>query len=237
MIEKYVSPGDKVEIRLAQRMDLTEVNIETKQRTYLSKINQVQGEDKVEILMPIEQSRMVLLPKDAEGTMVIYGSNGLYQCEIKVAERYKKDNIHFQVLELRSRIKKYQRREFYRYECSVPVFSRCLTEEEKQNLVWDETQKGIAGSTLDISGGGVRFLVPEAMTPGETVVCYLELGLKNEIKEIQAVGKILSVTTIREQKLFEVRVQFEQISDASREQIIRYIFEDERKRRQKSIGF
>ena len=236
MIEKYLSPGDKVEIRFAQRMALTDENTERKYKTYLSKINQMLDEDQIEILMPIEQSRMVLLPRNAMGTLVIYTSNGLFQCEVKVADRYKKDNIYLQVLELISGIKKYQRREYYRYSCTVPVFSRCLTEEEQRTMVWDESQKGIEGSTLDIGGGGVRYLVSEQMTSGEMVICYLELEIKNTVKEIQALGKILSVRPVKDSDLFEVRVQFEKISNAAREQIIQYIFEDERKRRKKSNG-
>ena len=236
MIDKYLSPGDKVEIRFAQRMAITDENTERKYKTYLSKINQMLDEDQIEILMPIEQSRMVLLPRNAMGTLVIYTSNGLFQCEVKVGDRYKKDNIYLQVLELISGIKKYQRREYYRYSCTVPVFSRCLTEEEQRTMVWDETQKGIEGSSLDIGGGGVRYLVSEQMTSGEMVICYLELEIKNTVKEIQALGKILSVRPVKDSDLFEVRVQFEKISNAAREQIIQYIFEDERKRRKKSNG-
>ena len=236
MIDKYLSPGDKVEIRFAQRMAITDESTERKYKTYLSKINQMLDEDQIEILMPIEQSRMVLLPRNAMGTLVIYTSNGLFQCEVKVADRYKKDNIYLQVLELISGIKKYQRREYYRYSCTVPVFSRCLTEEEQRTMVWDETQKGIEGSTLDIGGGGVRYLVSEQMTSGEMVICYLELEIKNNVREIQALGKILSVRPVKDSNLFEVRVQFEKISNAAREQIIQYIFEDERKRRKKNSG-
>ena len=236
MIEKYLSPGDKVEIRFAQRMAITEENTEPKYNIYLSKISRMLDEDQIEILMPIEQSRIVLLPRNAIGSLVVYTSNGLYQCDVRVGERYKKDNIYLQVLELVSGIKRYQRREFYRYNCTIPVFSRCLTEEEEKTMVWDETQKGIEGSTLDIGGGGIRYMVSEQMTSGEHVICYLKLEIKNSVKEIQALGKILSVRPVKDSDLFEVRVQFEKISNTAREQIIQYIFEDERKRRKKNSG-
>ena len=93
MIEKYLSPGDKVEIRFAQRMAITEENTERKYNIYLSIISQMLDEDQIEILMPIEQSRIVLLPRNVVGSLVVYTSNGLYQCDVKVGERYKKDNI------------------------------------------------------------------------------------------------------------------------------------------------
>ena len=64
----------------------------------------------------------------------------------------------------------------------------------------------------------------------------LKLEIKNSVKEIQALGKILSVRPVKDSDLFEVRVQFEKISNTAREQIIQYIFEDERKRRKKNSG-
>ena len=236
MIEKYLRPGDKVEIRFAQKTALTDENEEKKYKIYLSKIYQLLGEDRIEILMPIEQSKMVLMARNAVGIMVVYTAGGLYQCGVRVVDRYRRESVPLQLLELKTGIKRYQRREFYRYSCTVPIFSRCLTEEEKENLIWDEAKKGIAGSTLDISGGGVRYLAPEPMTQGDMVICYLRLGIRNEMKEIQALGKVISVTPVEETKVFEVRVQFEKIDDEAREQIIHYIFEDERKRRKKNSG-
>lgn len=236
MIEKYLSPGDKVEIQFTQRVGLHEENAAPKKRIYISKINQMLDEDKIEILMPIEQSKIVLLPRNIPGSLVIYTSKGLFQCDVKVGDRYKSGSIYLQVLELISGIKKYQRREYYRYSCNVPVFSRCLTEEEKKQLIWDETKKGIPGETLDIGGGGIRYLIDEEMPAGEMAICYLQLEIRNSVKEIQAMGKILSVKPVKDSKLFEVRVQFEKISNAAREQIIQYIFEDERKRRKKNSG-
>ena len=77
MIEKYLTPGNKVEIQLVQRVAITDDDTEQKPRTYLSKINQALDEDKVEIMMPIEQSKMVLMPRNAVGTMIIYTSSSL----------------------------------------------------------------------------------------------------------------------------------------------------------------
>jgi len=50
-------------------------------------------------------------------------------------------------------------------------------------------------------------------------------------------GKILSITPVKENRENrEVRVQFEKISNSAREEIIQFIFEDERKRRSKNNG-
>ena len=234
MIEKYLRPGDKVEIQFAQRVASSDNQVELKKKIYMSKINQILSEDKVEVLMPIEQSKMVLLPRNATGDLIIYTSNGLFQCKVKVGDRYKSENIFLQVLNLFSGIKKYQRREFYRYSCSVPLFCRVLTEEEKKSLVWDETLKGNACQVLDLGGGGVRFVTDEPFEKEELIVCFLELETRKGNKEIQAVGKVLSSSLVKDStRFYEIRVQFEKISNAMREQIVQFIFDDERKRRKK----
>ena len=59
--------------------------------------------------------------------------------------------------------------------------------------------------------------------------------LSGKVKEIQAMGKILGIKPVRDKKeVREVRVQFEDISNAAREDIVQYIFEDERKRRSRN---
>ena len=235
MLEKYVKIGDKVEIRLPQRTSLKEEE-KRADKIYLSKVNQIIGEDRLEILMPIEQSRMILLPRNIVFSLVIYTSSGLYQCEVRAVDRYKADNVFLQVLELMSGIKKYQRREFYRYSCTVPLFCRSLSEEERENLIWDDTVPGVEGTSFDVGGGGVRFRIGQQFEKDELILCILHLEVKGATREIQTLGKVLSVKEIKNSSDFEVRVQFERITHKDRELIIQYIFEDERKRRKHDNG-
>ena len=230
MLEKYVKIGDKVEIRLPQRTSLKEEE-KRADKIYLSKVNQIIGEDRLEILMPIEQSRMILLPRNIVFSLVIYTSSGLYQCEVRAVDRYKGGNVFLQVLELMSGMKKYQRREFYRYSCSVPILSRNLKEQEKENLVWDESIECIEGTSFDIGGGGIRFRVDKSYETKEMILCVLRLEIKGDTRDIQALGKVLSSNPIKNSDSYEVRVQFEKIHNKDRELIIQYIFEDERRRR------
>ena len=96
---------------------------------------------------------------------------------------------------------------------------------------------GRAGETFDVGGGGVRFIIDEEFQVEDAVVCCIPLEIRNSVKEIQAAGKVLSVKPIKDSKrFFEVRVQFEKMSSENREQIIQFIFENERKRRKKNNG-
>ena len=232
MIEKYLNPGDKVEIQFEQRVTLPDNKIQVKKRIYISKINQVLSEDKVEIMMPIEQSKLVLLPRSVVGNLVVYTGNGLFQCKIKVGDRYKNGNIYLQVLELISGIKKYQRREFYRYSCTIPLYCRLLTDEEKKSLVWDQTKRGDVCQVLDIGGGGIRFTTDKIYQEGDLIICFLELEGSKGIQNIQAIGKVLACRQVKNSgRFYEVRIQFEKIANDMREKIVQFIFDDERRKR------
>lgn len=232
MIDKYIAPGDRIEL---QQIHGTQ-NEKEEKKVYFSRVNQVLDDEKVEILMPLEQSKMVLLPKNTAFNMVIYTSHGLFHCDVKITERYKNGNIFLQVVELLTAIKRYQRREFYRYSCSLPVWSRSLEEKELETLVLEDDNKGQEGTLLDIGGGGLRFLTEDTYEKDNLIACFIQIEVKGSIHEIQAVGKVLGIKTIDNNKSKkEVRLQFEKIANAAREKIIQYIFEDERRRR-KSIN-
>ena len=235
MLEKYVKMGDKVEIRPLHRASLKDEE-EQEQRVYYSKVSQILDEDKLEILMPIEHSRIVLLPRNIVLNLIIYTANGLYQCEVKAADRYKNGNVYLQSLDVMSGLKRYQRREFYRYSCTIPVFCRSLTEEEIANKVWDSNVPYLQGTSYDIGGGGVRFKVEQPFEAKETILCVLHLEIKGTVRDIQTLGKVLSSTKIKNAEGYEVRVQFDHISNRDRELIIQYIFEDERRRRRQESG-
>ena len=230
---KYIASGSKVELQPIRK----DSNIEV---AHFSKVNQVLDDDRLEIMMPIEDSKVVLLARNIPYQLFIYSSTGLYECKVKAGDRYKSGGIYLQQLVLLTEVKKYQRREFYRYACSIPVFSRHLMEEEKENLVWDDKILGKEGESIDLGGGGVRFKVKERFEPEELIICTLKL-IKNdeeeeEIEEIQTLAKVLDVTPVEFTRYYEIRVQFEKISKEAREKLIVYIFEEERKRRKKNSG-
>lgn len=234
MIEKYLAPGYKIEMRYA--------NHQAKQRegqmpkTYISQIYDVISELDIEVLMPIEQSKITLLPLNAVYTLIVYTPTGVYQCDAKVAERYKKDRTYLNRMHLVSEIKKYQRREYYRHNCSIPIFTRKLNQQEIDDRLWDVEQQGIEGETIDISGGGVRFISPDHYEAGDMILCSFELPLKVETEEYHIMGKVLRVTTAgKYENRQDVRVQFEDVTGIIRDEIIEFIFEDERRQRRKGV--
>ena len=127
MISKFLAPGDKLELQMLEHV--RQENDDNK-RIYYSQVNDVLSEDRLEIAMPMEKSKLILLPVDTEYDMTIYTKQGLYQCFVRVVDRYKSDNMYLLVVELTSNLRKNQRREYYRFSCALEMCSRNLEEEE-----------------------------------------------------------------------------------------------------------
>ena len=238
MISKYVELGDKLELVLVE--SLPGKNKELTKRVYSSKINDIISEDRWEILMPMEKTKLVLLPVDAEYDMSIYSKNGLYQCFVRVVDRYKSDNMYLLVVELTSNLRRNQRREFYRFSCALEMCSRCLETEEIEAIEHDAMFNLVPGLPLkrsvivDISGGGLRFISEQKYEEGSLIYCSYHLLVNGTRKLYELVSKVLEVKPVENRKgVYEHRVQYINISEGVREQIIRYIFQEERKNMKK----
>ena len=112
MLSKYVIPGNKLEIQAVDRSKNMD-ELESK-KVYDSVVYDVLSEDRFEIYMPMEKTKLILLPVDVEYDVYFYTASGLYQCFAKVIDRYKSDGKFILLLELVSNLRKFQRREYYR---------------------------------------------------------------------------------------------------------------------------
>ncbi|MDD7026906.1 MAG: flagellar brake protein [Lachnospiraceae bacterium] len=229
MIDRHLAPGYKIEMRHAPQFTLKE---KQPSKVHISQIYDVLDDDRIEVMMPIEQSKLILLPLKAVYTLVVYTETGVYQCDAKVVDQYKKDSIYLLAMEIITKVKRYQRREYYRYGCTLPVFTRQLTEEEMAKRIWDVNKEGKEGVMLDLGGGGIRFVTKEEYQPDTMILCCFCLDFEGTEQEYQIAGKVLSTTiTGKNDDKYEVRVQFEDVTNLTREEIIQFIFEDERRQK------
>lgn len=238
MISSFIEPGNKVEIQMVGPRD-NKSNEPPK--TYVSQIQDILSENQLELVMPMEKTKLILLPMDKEYNLVFYTSSSLFQCFARIIDRYKSDNIYTLVVELTSNLRKYQRREYYRFSCVLEMNSRNLEEEEVRAIEErDPYSNLIPGLPLkrsvivDISGGGLRFLSTHSYEPGSLIYISYNLVLRGKKKEYELVGKVLSSEKQQDRKnTYEHRVQYVDIDVDVREEIIKYIFEEERKHRKK----
>lgn len=233
-MQNFVVPGVKIELQLLNK---SLNNRKEEPKVYNSRVSDVISDDKISVSMPIEQSKLILLPINAEYNMVLFSKSGLYQCDIKVVDRYKENGLYFLVLEMLTDFKKYQRREFYRYSCDLNIEIRNLVEEEiksstEHEFFVDKSLPLIHGKMVDISGGGLRFLLDEQINKEKNIYCSFSLNINNQVKHYNLVGTIVRASEIFDSySEFECCVKFLNIKNFEREQIIQYIFTEERKKR------
>ena len=79
MFSKFISVGDKIELQAVARENDEQPGMAGK--VYNSTVYDIQSEDTIEITMPIEKTKLILLPVDSEFDMVFYGASGLFQCQ------------------------------------------------------------------------------------------------------------------------------------------------------------
>lgn len=208
-------------------------------KIYVSKVFDIISDERISILMPMEKTKLILLPVDAEYDMCFYTTHGLYQCNARVMDRYKDNNIFVLILDLTSNLRKFQRRQYYRFSCALNMDSRELEEEEvstfeKRNVLLEPGLPLKRSIVVDISGGGLRFVSDYRYEKDSMILCKYNLIVNGTNKEYNLAAKVLNVNEIdNRQGIFEHRVQYVNMDVDEREEIIKYIFDEERKSRHK----
>lgn len=234
LLSKYVTPGCRVDLQAIDR-SASQSDAEGHRKSHQSQVLDIISEDRIEISMPIEKSKLILLPVDGEYDLYFYGDNVLYQCYARVVDRYKNNSLYVLVLDLTSNLRKYQRREYYRFSCALEMNSRKLQEEEiyfadkgTDKLIPELPLK--SSVVVDISGGGLRFVANYAYEVDSMILCKYRLLINGQSKEYNLVGRVLAVRELDNRKgVFEHRVQYVNMDSEDREEIIKYIFDEERK--------
>ncbi|WP_113675198.1 flagellar brake protein [Vallitalea guaymasensis] len=224
MTHKALALGDKVEVsRLKFNTNETYKN----EKVYVSIIQDINDEeDEIIISAPVENGKIIPLEVGASYILSIYTKGGLYKCKSSVKNRYKKKELHLITMEVNSAMEKSQRRQYFRLECILSILFADINED-----TWSE------GLIVDISGGGLRFTSKKKMEAGSTLKCKLNLYSNSKVDTIELKGNvILSDIVDFETMKYETRIMFDDISNEDREKIIKFIFEEERKRRKRKKG-
>lgn len=220
MISSAVELGDKIEV-------IKKTGFIANQHSHYSKIQDIISDHELIITAPIDNGKIVPLEVNQDYYLCIYTAKGLYRCEAQVTERRKEENMFYAKLDIKSKMQKYQRRQYYRLDC-------ILSFQYKES---DDKETWISGIILDISGGGLRFTSNKQLISGESIVCHVQLNFEDEQKHLYINGTIISCNILDfNTNTYETRISFNDINNDAREAVIRFIFEEERRRRKKQKG-
>lgn len=238
ILSKYALPGGEIELR-AIGSEL-EPEDSRQRKTYRSRVLKILTGRRLEIGMPIENGKLILLPVGGEYDMYFFGNNIVCQCTARVVDRYKFNGQYMLVMDLTSNLRNYQRREYYRFSCALEMDSREIGEEEIDIAAQDELLPELplkSSVIVDISGGGMRFVSYYAYEVNSLILCKYSLQIEGKEKEYRLVGKVLAVNELeKEPGVFDHRVQYVNVDPQDREEIIQYIFDEARKTHKKAGG-
>ncbi len=250
MLKNVLKVGDRIELKSIHQVRL----IETESRIYMSQVLDILDDYRMNIAVPIENGHLVPLEIGSRYEMSFLTNSGLYKCKCEIKNRLKQNNIFFLAVNIISELKRDQRRQYFRLEKIIPMKYRVITDlemrlkyfmekkaykDDREKRIVTEKLQQLAGDIFDgtivnVSGGGLKFSSSEKHENGTVIDVAFLLA---EGIDITAEAKIIGVAEIMGSKgRTEYRCEFKKITKEIRENIVRYVFTEERKQRQKESG-
>jgi len=255
MVSNVIKVGDKIELsRIAH--DSSEQNSQTK--SYVSKLLDIRDEKTLYIAVPIEGGRLIPLEIGARFEMRIITGSGIYVSRITISRRFKENNLYFLEVMLLTNIQKSQRRQYFRLETALPLQYRriCEVEEKIQERIEqkqyaDERELRALRENLrqlisnykdavmiNISAGGVKFSAVERLEADERIIVKFALDDEDAGTPMSLMARVIAADRVYNpnMQLYAHRTEFLGIEREDRERIVRYVFREERLRRQREYG-
>ncbi|SHE60081.1 c-di-GMP-binding flagellar brake protein YcgR, contains PilZNR and PilZ domains [Thermoanaerobacter uzonensis DSM 18761] len=208
MNEINLLPGQKLRIGLNNGKTM-----------YSSQVQDISKNGTILIDTPVYSGHLVPVRIGSIVQVIYFTKQGLFTFYAKVLNRFSGKLALLEIMPI-SNVERLQRRQYFRLEKVIP-FTYTISEEE------DKVYKGLI---QDISGGGLKCKVDKKLEVGTIINCVFTLD-----QEITVSGKVVRYDESLE-KGYEVGICYVDIDEKVREKIISYIFEEQRKSRQKGIG-
>lgn len=250
MQKRVVNIGDKIEmthVRSATRRKLSE-------NTYASMLLDFEDIRILKISMPIREGKVVPLEIGDEYELCFFTSSGLYRSRARITRRYRDGKMYVMNVELLFLPKKFQRRQFFRLECMMNIRYRIVTDEEKtlRDFIYasdfednelrkkylrkldDITTDWEEIMMTDISGGGIRLQVNKQVENNTLIEVVVPLRFSDETIPFKCFAKVIAnIKTDNGTDGNELRCQFEDISRVQQEMVVRFVFEEQKRRMRK----
>jgi len=208
----------KLILGLAVELDVSEGEYKGKYRTRIEEV----GESILVVGAPFKEREVVPLREGTKVTLTFWDESAAYSFEGKILQRIAVP-IPMLVLELPRSVAKVQRRNFVRVPALYPLSFRSVT---KEGL--SDTQQG---TLLDLSGGGMRFLTKNHLESNALI--FVQLSLPKG--DLQTPVRVRRAVKIEDSNRYTVSVEFHDISERERDQIITCVFDIQRTMRKKGL--
>lgn len=230
---RVINIGNKIELTVVHNRRSLKSDID--KTTYVSQILDFE-DDTIIAALPIYEGHLVTLEVDSQLECYFYTQKGIYKGMAVIASRYKEKNLYLMKLELTSELKKFQRRQYFRLPCNIQVDMRPLSVSEvidysSSHIVADNPDAEIvSGVIVDISGGGLRIFSGKNFDKNDYVYVRFSIDMNVGVKQIELMARVvMSIESPNMDNYYDNRLQFKDISPQTRDAIVKYIFEQQRK--------
>ena len=248
----------KVAFDIGDRIELTHVRSASDRKLstqkFGSQVLDFDGIRTVKLSMPIYENRVIPLEVEDDYNLCFFTNSGLYQCKGRVRKRYMDNKMYVLDILFLTDMKKFQRRKFYRLDCMFSIKFRIISdveqilkkrleagkfetpaEQEHCEQVLRDIPKDWEEATIsDLSGGGIRFHCGKEIKKGQLVEIRLPLSLQSGVVPLAFWMEVIACVHYAGSKIaYEIRGEFKDVKEADREIVVKYVFEEQRRRMRK----
>ncbi|NLY42480.1 MAG: hypothetical protein GX066_00570 [Clostridiaceae bacterium] len=223
------------DVSIGTKLELTLYDIRGKEKetTYVSQLEEILNSEQILIAAPIYQGRFIYVPRGSRLKVVFPHEVGLFSFYGEIDGYRKKGNVIVYKLRITTEITKIQRREYYRFNCVVPVKIRVVSSaDDNDDNNREDSRSFVNELARDISGGGIGFFSNRVYNMDE--VLELEVDIEGNI--IKTLGKVVRCRLLNDEKnLYDVGIVYKDINERDRDVIIKFIFDKQVKLIQKGM--
>ena len=242
-----LKPGTPIEFTLASADPEIENNSDEGRFVYISSVFGVTKNKQIVFHIPTRKGHTVTIPMNVPFYAVFNTKEGMFQLTGEITKRGRLEKFPVYVFEPSTELKKVQRRDYYRFQCLIPVKVLPIPEDvallPNMELVEIDLEKygdsygiPVDGNIVDISGGGAKITsVNDILTDR---YMYVSFKLKSDTvdERINVIARRIKNEYKQARRIYEHRIEFLFKEAEDRETIIKYIFEEERRLRKKDQG-
>ena len=240
-------PGTPIEFSFASTNSDVENNIEEDRSIYISSVFGVTKKEEIIFHIPTRKGHTVTIPMNVPFYAVFNTKQGMFQLSGEITKRGRLENFPAYVFVPDSKLQKVQRRDYFRFECFIPIKVLPVPREvailPNMVLVEDDLEKygntygrAVEGNILDISGGGAKFSAKENVETDRYMYVSFRLKSKAINQTINVIARRIKSEYKHEYNIYEHRIEFLFKEPEDRETIIKYIFDEDRRLRKKDQG-
>lgn len=207
-------------VKPGQRLEFSFINDATgEEKKYTSRVEDI-DDTKLTVAMPYDKG-VPIIPYSGEQ---VFGQVITRNCAYKFVSSFIQpmhDPIPVWVLKKPPVVERFQNREFVRVKVTRPIVVHPLDDE-------GSVQPLVTTNTVDISGGGVCFVIFEPLKVGNRVT--LDIDNLPDMELMRIMGEVVRCQSVEVAgvELYHVGVKFLALTEVEQNKLVKYVFELQR---------